>query len=249
MPKMKFVIIDDEEKHRNLIKSILKEEKNLLCSGEASCVAEGLALIEETSPDLVLLDIDMPDGTGFDLLKSISPIDFQVVFITAHDEFAVKAFKFSALDYLLKPIDPEELLLAVQKAQKVQQQSQNQLQLATLLSNVESFSQQVKKLVLKDSDNIYIVSTQEILYLQADNNYTSFFLTENRKIVVSKTLKEYEQLLENSGFFRTHQSYLINLAYLQRIDKRDGGSVVLQEKIYLPLAQRRKDSLLKMLEK
>lgn len=246
---MKFVIIDDEEKHRNLIKSILKEEKNLLCSGEASCVAEGLALIEETSPDLVLLDIDMPDGTGFDLLKSISPIDFQVVFITAHDEFAVKAFKFSALDYLLKPIDPEELLLAVQKAQKVQQQSQNQLQLATLLSNVESFSQQVKKLVLKDSDNIYIVSTQEILYLQADNNYTSFFLTENRKIVVSKTLKEYEQLLENSGFFRTHQSYLINLAYLQRIDKRDGGSVVLQEKIYLPLAQRRKDSLLKMLEK
>ncbi|SFF30017.1 LytR/AlgR family response regulator transcription factor [Thermoflexibacter ruber] len=246
---MKFVIIDDEEKHRNLIKSILKEEKNLLCSGEATCVAEGLALIEETSPDLVLLDIDMPDGTGFDLLKSISPIDFQVVFITAHDEFAVKAFKFSALDYLLKPIDPEELLLAVQKAPKVQQQSQNQLQLATLLSNVESFSQQVKKLVLKDSDNIYIVSTQEILYLQAHNNYTSFFLTENRKIVVSKTLKEYEQLLENSGFFRTHQSYLINLAYLQRIDKREGGSIVLQEKIYLPLAQRRKDSLLKMLEK
>jgi two-component system LytT family response regulator len=246
---MKFVIIDDEEKHRNLIKSILKEEKNLVCVGEATCVAEGLALIEETCPDLALLDIDMPDGTGFDLLKSISPIDFQVVFITAHDEFAVKAFKFSALDYLLKPIDPDELLLAVQKAQKVQQQSQNQLQLATLLSNVESFSQQVKKLVLKDSDNIYIVSTQEILYLQSDNNYTSFFLTENRKIVVSKTLKEYEQLLENSGFFRTHQSYLINLAYLHRIDKRDGGSVVLQEKIYLPLAQRRKDSLLKMLEK
>jgi two-component system LytT family response regulator len=246
---MKFVIIDDEEKHRNLIKSILKEDKNLLCLGEADCVAKGLALVEATSPDLVLLDIDMPDGTGFDLLKSISTIDFLVVFVTAYDEFAIKAFKFSALDYLLKPIDPEELLLAVQKAQKVQQQSQNQLQLAALLSNVESFSHQVKKLVLKDSDNIYIVSTQEILYLQADNNYTSFFLTKDRKIVVSKTLKEYEQLLENNGFFRIHQSYLINLAYLQRIDKRDGGSVVLQEKIYLPLAQRRKDSLLKMLEK
>lgn len=246
---MKLIIIDDEEQQRNFTSSVVKKYcPTIEIVAQAANVKEGIEAIQKYAPDLILLDVEMPDGTGFDLLKKLMPIDFQVIFITAHNEFAVKAFKFSALDYLLKPVDPEELVMTLQKAQQVQKQTQIQMQLSILLNNIQDFAGEVKKLVLKDADNVHIVSISEVMYMQADNNYTSFFLTDKRKIVISKTLKEYEQLLEGKGFFRCHQSYLVNLNYILRIDKREGGFIVMKDQTQLPLSSRKKEQLLQWLE-
>jgi two-component system, LytTR family, response regulator len=246
---MKAVIIDDEKEQRELHKMILETYcPAIQVVGEANGVAAGVTLINKLAPDLVLLDIEMGDGTGFDLLKKLIPIEFKVIFVTAHHEFAVKAFKFSALDYLLKPIDPEELQLAVQKALSLHSQDKMKLQLSVLLSNIQDFAGEVKKLILKDSENIHLVSIGEIVRLESEKNYTTFFLTENRKILISKTLKEYEQILEDKGFFRCHQSHLVNLNYLVKIDKRDGGSLLMKDGVLLPLATRRKEELMRILE-
>jgi two-component system, LytTR family, response regulator len=246
---MKLIIIDDEEQQRNFTSAVVKKYcPSIEIVAQASNVKDGVEAIQKYAPDLILLDVEMPDGTGFDLLKKLMPIDFQVIFITAHNEFAVKAFKFSALDYLLKPVDPEELVMTLQKAQQLKKQTQIQMQLAILLNNIQDFAGEVKKLVLKDADNVHIVSIAEVMYMQADNNYTSFFLADKRKIVISKTLKEYEQLLEGKGFFRCHQSHLINLNYVLRIDKRDGGFIVMKDQTQLPLSSRKKDQLLEWLE-
>ncbi|HAI77351.1 MAG TPA: DNA-binding response regulator [Microscillaceae bacterium] len=247
---MNIVLVEDEPKQRSFVKQIIETYTPYTIIGEAGSVSEGEALLKTKSPDLVLMDIEMPDGTGFDLLKKLGDdINFQVIFITAHNAFAIQAFKFSALDYLLKPLDPEDLTQALQKAQKNIQQNQIQLQLATLMNNIQDFAGHVKKLVLKDADNIYVVASSDIYYLEADSNYTTFFLVDGSKILISKTLKEYEQLLEGQGFFRCHQSFLINLAYLARVDKRDGGMVILKNEAAIPLASRKKDLLLKTLER
>lgn len=246
---MKLIIIDDEEQQRNFTSAVVKKYcPSIEIVAQAANVKDGVEAIQKYAPDLILLDVEMPDGTGFDLLKKLMPIDFQVIFITAHNEFAVKAFKFSALDYLLKPVDPEELVMTLQKAQQLKKQTQIQMQLAILLNNIQDFAGEVKKLVLKDADNVHIVSIADVMYMQADNNYTSFFLADKRKIVISKTLKEYEQLLEGKGFFRCHQSHLINLNYVLRIDKRDGGFIVMKDQTQLPLSSRKKDQLLEWLE-
>jgi two-component system LytT family response regulator len=246
---MKIIIIDDEEQQRNFTSTVVKKYcPTIEIVAQAANVKDGIEAIQKYAPDLILLDVEMPDGTGFDLLKKLMPIDFQVIFITAHNEFAVKAFKFSALDYLLKPVAPEELVITLQKAEQVQKQTQIQMQLAILLNNIQDFAGEVKKLVLKDADNVHIVSISEVMYMQADNNYTSFFLTDKRKIVISKTLKEYEQLLEGKGFFRCHQSHLVNLNYILRIDKRDGGFIVMKDQTQLPLSSRKKEQLLQWLE-
>jgi two-component system LytT family response regulator len=246
---MKIIIIDDEEQQRNFTSTVVKKYcPTIEIVAQVANVKDGIEAIQKYVPDLILLDVEMPDGTGFDLLKKLMPIDFQVIFITAHNEFAVKAFKFSALDYLLKPVAPEELVITLQKAEQVQKQTQIQMQLAILLNNIQDFAGEVKKLVLKDADNVHIVSISEVMYMQADNNYTSFFLTDKRKIVISKTLKEYEQLLEGKGFFRCHQSHLVNLNYILRIDKRDGGFIVMKDQTQLPLSSRKKEQLLQWLE-
>jgi two-component system LytT family response regulator len=209
-------------------------------------VQSGIKAIEEMSPDIVFLDIQMPDGTGFDVLKAVKNKNFEVVFITAHEEFAIKAIKFSALDYLLKPIDPMELKLAVEKAIKAVDEKHEDIQFDTLQHNMQP--NQKRRLVLKTQESVHVVELHEIIRCEADRNYTSFFLVGGKKILVSKTLKEYETLLTQHNFLRIQQSHLINLDYVDRYDKGNGGSVVMKDKSEVPLSPAKRDIFFKIIE-
>ncbi len=247
---MKIAIIDDETHHRSYLKQLLADCASAMqLVGEADSVSSGISLIWETRPDVLLLDIEMQDGTGFELLQKIQPVDFQVIFTTAHQSFAIQAFKFSAIDYLLKPVDISELTTALRRASENKRLSDVQVQLTALMGNIQSLSNEPRKIVLKDAENIHLVAISDIIRLEAANNYTLFCLADQRKIIVSKTLKDYERLLEEHFFFRCHQSHLINLHYLQRIGKKDGGSVIMKDNSELPLATRKRDALIELLEK
>lgn len=241
---MKIALIDDERSMREALKTILNHYFTDLDIQEASGVEEGLVLLSSFHPDLLLLDVEMGDGTGFDLLSRLPLISYPLVFVTAHDDYAVKAFKFSALDYLLKPVDPEELKNAVEKSQ------QNKIiespHVKAFLHNWKE--KQLERIVLSDHTNINILELQEIIRCQSVNNYTHFYLTEGREIVITKTLKHYEELLTDQGFFRTHQSHVINLQYLSKYSKRDGGELVMKDNTIIPVSSRKKEGLLDLLK-
>ncbi len=172
--------------------------------------------------------------------------DFKVIFVTAYDQFAIKAIKFSALDYLLKPVDPEDLIEAVKKAEKLVMHELNQ-QLNTLEDNMQTQDKFKKKIILKTFDNIHLVKLLDLVYCESRDNYTDFHLLNGKKILVSNTLKEYDEMLSEYGFFRAHKSYLINLIHIDRFEKAEGGSIVLVNEIKLPVASRKKEQLLEML--
>lgn len=241
------LIIDDENRTRDLIAKMINSfglDIEAIPAGEN--VQSGIAAIEELKPDIVFLDIQMPDGTGFDVLKSVKNKNFEVVFITAHEEFAIKAIKFSALDYLLKPIDPTELKLAVEKAIKAVDDKKEDSQFEALQYNIQP--NQKRRLVLKTQESVHVIELDEIIRCEADRNYTSFFLVGGKKILVSKTLKEYETLLSPHNFLRIQQSHLINLDYVDRYDKGNGGSVVMKDGSEVPLSPAKREIFFKILE-
>lgn len=243
----KALIIDDENRTRELIAKMIDSfgfDIQTLPIGEN--VQSGIKAIEQYHPDIVFLDVQMPDGTGFDVLKSVAKKDFEVVFITAHEEFAIKAIKFSALDYLLKPIDPSELKSAVERALKAIDEKKEDSQFEALQHNIQP--QQKKKLVLKTQESVFVVELDEIIRCEADRNYTSFFLVNGKKILVSRTLKDYETLLTSHNFLRVQQSHLINLDYVDRYDKGNGGSVVMKDGSEVPLSPAKRDIFFKILE-
>jgi two-component system LytT family response regulator len=241
------IVIDDEDKARETIVNMLSMYcKDVEVVAEAHDVQSGYDTIRKHAPELVLLDIKMPDGTGFDLLRKFLNFDFQVIFITAYEEFAIRAFKFSALDYLLKPIDPDELVGAVQKAQAKLKSDNLTVKIQTLFENIDHLSNREKKIVLKTSSNVHVVNLYEIIRCQSDKNYTHFYTTDGEKIVVSKTLKEYDELLRTYGFFRVHQSHLINLTFVKRFEKSDGGYLVMKDNSKVPVSFRKKDDLMKL---
>lgn len=246
---MKLIIIDDEERSRNSIAGLLKfSQLDLNLVAEADSVATGVAAIIEHKPDLILLDINMPDGTGFNLLKKLGTINFKIIFITAYEEYAIKAFDFSAIDYLLKPVDPQKLFHAIEKAHDLVEQESVNLKLNALFANLENSSTTNKKLVLKTAENIYIVNTNDILRCESDGGYTQFSLVDGKKILVSKNLKDYEEMLNGYGFYRIHQSHMINIKYIDHYSKIEGGTVVMKDNSELPLARRKKESFLRLLE-
>lgn len=239
-------VIDDEPKARETIINILGlSPVELVVVGEADDVISAYELILLNTPDLVLLDINLPDGTGFDLLKKFDQINFKVIFITAHEEYAIKAFKCSAIDYILKPITAAELLKAIEKANDSLSKEETAFKLSTLLSNLDK----LKKIVLKTSESIHIVNVQHIVHCEADVNYTTFYLTGGEKLIVSKPLKEYDDLLCQTGFFRTHQSHLVNLEHILRYDKTDGGYLVMDNNSTIPVSTRKKEALFQLFEK
>ena len=243
----KALIIDDENRTRDLIAKMINSfglDIEAIPAGEN--VQSGIQAIEEYHPDIVFLDIQMPDGTGFDVLRGVKEKNFEVIFITAHEEFAIKAIKFSALDYLLKPVDPSELRAAVEKALKAVDEKKEELQFDTLQHNIQP--NQKKRLVLKTQESVYVVELEDIIRCEADRNYTSFFLSGGKKILVSKTLKEYETLLAPHNFLRVQQSHLINLNYVDRYDKGNGGSVVMKDGSEVPLSPAKRDIFFKILE-
>ena len=243
------LIVDDEALIRQMIKGILVSKcPEIIVIAEASDIDEAYNIIKDQKPDLVLLDIKMPGGSGFDLLSKLGKIDFKIIFITAYEEFAIKAFEFAAIDYILKPLDPDALFKAIEKA-KFAIHAELSLQLNTLLNNISSPSNGEKKLVLKTSNNIHIVNIDSIIHLESDHNYSVFYINDGRKIVVSKTLREYDDLLEKHDFFRVHKSHLINLKQISRFERANGGTLIMSNESRIPVASRKKESLLELFDK
>jgi two-component system LytT family response regulator len=248
---MKVVIIDDENRTRNLIRKMVESfGLDVTCNAEGQDLKSGLKVIQEEDPDIVLLDIQMPDGSGFDLLNLVENKRFKVIFITAHEEFAIKAIKFSAFDYILKPVDADELEKTLKKAiTEIKEENQftiNDTQYAALSQNI--IPKQKQRLVLKTQESIYVVDLKDIIRCEADRNYTSFYLHNKTKILVSKTLKEYDLMLTPFNFLRVQQSHLINLDYVDRYDKGQGGAVVMKDGSQVPLSQSKREIFFSILE-
>ncbi|HSZ72335.1 MAG TPA: LytTR family DNA-binding domain-containing protein [Cytophagaceae bacterium] len=242
---LKALLVDDENKSRESLKILIED----FCDGVevvamASSVDEALEALNTTSPNIVFLDIRMNKETGFDFLNKCSKIDFQVVFTTAYSEYAIDAIKFSALDYLLKPINIEDLKNAIDKAEKKFSNNDLRERVDFLFQNFKVDSSDNFKLVLPTSEGLMFINFKDILYCEASSNYTIFHMRDSKKYVVSKTLKEYEDLLVNYNFFRIHNSFLINLREIVKYVKGDGGYVVLSNDKSLDVSKRKKEFFL-----
>lgn len=245
---LKTIIIDDEEHVRKTLgKFLLKYCPQVVIAGEAAGVAEAYALINRHHPDLLLLDIELEDGTGFDLLKKFQHPNFKVIFITAHNEFAIQAFKVSALDYILKPVNPEELAGAVEKTRQLVQQ-ELRLKLEALETNLNAEDKKCKKVIIKSLESIHLLDKNNITHCESDGSYCTIYTTEGMKIVTSKPIKDFDEMLSGSGFYRVHRSYLINLSHIKRIDKAEGGTVILSNDQKIPVASRKREILLDLLD-
>lgn len=243
----RILIIDDEKRIRDFVKRMIESfgfDVEVYTDGEN--VETGLKAIQELKPDIVFLDIQMPDGTGFDLLNQVGEKGFELIFITAFQEYAIMAIKFSALDYILKPIDAEELKTALQNALDTIDFKKEETQYEALTHNLNA--NQKRKLVLKTQESVHVVDLNEIIRCEADKNYTFFYLNSGKKILVSRTLKDFELLLANHGFFRVQQSHLINLEYIDRYDKSEGGSVIMKDGAAVPLSTAKKEQFFQILE-
>ncbi len=238
-------IIDDEPAARLLIRTILEARRpDVYIAGEAGSVEEGISLLQKTTPDLLLLDIALKDGTGFDLLNRWTGQLFQVILITAFDTFAVKAFRYSALDFLVKPFDPEDLVAAVDKATR-QMSEWLPRQLANLLTT--QHKQVFEKIALPSAEALHLVTVKDILRLESDAGYTTVFVFGGERILVSRTIKDFEELLPENSFFRVHQSHIINLHFAQKVLREDGGYVLLSDGAKLPISRRRKEEFMEAL--
>ena len=240
---MRTVIIDDETNGRMTLKNFIKKyAPHLELVGEADNVASGVALIDEVKPELVFLDIQMPDGTGFDLLGLVEFSDFKLIFCTAYDQYAVKAFRFSAIDYLLKPLDPDVFVAAVAKlADRGDEQLAERLDL--LLSTRSEFS----RIALHASEGIHLVNVSDIVRCESSGNYTNFCLKGKKEILVTRTLKDYDELLSPHGFLRVHKSHLINLAQVTTYLKGEGGWVKMSDGSTVEVSRRKKEQLMSVL--
>tara|TARA_B100000809_G_C15114102_1_gene521732 strand:- start:1380 stop:2105 length:726 start_codon:yes stop_codon:yes gene_type:complete len=239
---IKAVIIDDIQEAITVLQSDLETYcKNIEVIGSANGVVSGAKLIKELKPDLVFLDIQMPDGTGFDLLEIIGETDFKLIFTTASDEFAIKAFKFSAIDYLLKPIDPDDLMQAVEK---VEQQQEPTSRLELLKENLSH----PKKIALNTVEKIHIVDIENVIRLESNINYTRFFFVDGTKLLVTKTLKEFDKMLSDHSFIRIHQSHLVNANFIKEFLKQN-GEVILKDGTKIPVSTRKKSTLMDMISK
>ena len=243
-------IIEDEEHTRDALVNILTTHcKSVHVVGTADDVTKALEEINLYKPDLVLADIAILGGTCFDVFEKLDETDFKIIIITAHAEYALKAIKFSAIEYLIKPIDPLELVTAIQKVSESLQKENTQMLLKNLITNIRTPEKKFEQIVLKTAESIYLVNLKEIMHIEADGSYTRFYFQDGRKIVVSKVIKEYDEMLSGVDFLRVHQSHLINLNYVDRFEKQDGGYLVLKNKAIIPVSYRKKESLLKVLEK
>ena len=246
---MKAILIDDEISNLENLRTLLEKHcPQVTIMATAQNINDAVDIIEKYSPDLVFLDIQMGEQTGFDVLKLLPTRNFEVIFVTAYDQYGIQAVKFAALDYLLKPIDIEELINAVNKAEhKLATQIQN-LQLDFLLQQLKKPETNISKIALQMQSEIRYVALSEIIRCEADNTYTRFFLSSNEKILVSKSLKEYADLLRPSGFLRTHQSHLVNPKYVKSWLKEDGGILLLTSGEKIPVSKPNKDTVKQALQ-
>ncbi len=242
------VIIDDESAFINTLNVMIKEHPEFKIVGTARSVKEGIVLINSLKPDIVFLDIQLGDGLGFDVLKETSSLNFIVIFVTAFDYYAVEAFRFSAIDYLLKPISSDNLKEALDKVNERIDERGLRSKIDLFLNNYHSREKHNKKIVLKELDTHHVLSVDDIICCSAEGSYTKFYIKGNIRIVVSKHLKEYEKLLENYDFIRVHRSHLVNINKINKYEKRDGGILSLEEEIKVIVSVRKKDKISSILK-
>lgn len=247
------LLIDDDSNLRNGMRSLLNRyapEINIL--GEADSVKTGIKAMDSLKPQVVFLDIQLTDGTGFDILEKLAQKNGKssshIVFVTAHEEYAIKAFRFSALDFLLKPVDPEELEKVIEKIKNALEKNDNYAHIDLLLENIRKKVDNFKRIALSTADGIHLVEVSDIIRCESEDNYTKFYIKNGKPILISKTLKEYEELLGEHGFERIHQSHLINLSCLKSYIKKDGGYVIMADNSKLPISQRKKERLQELLK-
>jgi two-component system LytT family response regulator len=249
MAMIRALLVDDEPRARESLKVILERyfpEVDVV--GEAEGVDDAFMAIQNLKPNTVFLDINMPDGSGFDLLKRFETIDFKVVFVTAFEEYALEAIKFSALDYILKPINTNELRVAIERlTSSLDEKDDLAIKLKAFFANMEAASQEKKKIVLKTSESIHLVPIQTIVRCEADGNYTKVFFDNQPKLLISKPLKHFEDMLEEFGFVRVHQSHLVNINHVVRVDKVDGGVLIFADGAQVSISVRKREQLFKLL--
>ncbi len=243
------IIIDDEAHARQTIRTILDAQfKEIEIIAEAGSVAESIRLINEKEPDLLFLDIDLPDGNAFNILKQIDYKKYRIIFITAYQEYAIRAIKFSAFDYILKPVNPAELVNTVKNAitEDLIEGYENKFQ--AFFSNISNTTPEQKKIVLRTSDKIHVVDIKNIIRCEADNAYTTIFTNDGKNIVVSKGIKSFDELLSTYNFMRVHQSHLVNPNYISYFKKHDGGFLVMSDNSNVPVSSQKKHILLEYLD-
>jgi two-component system LytT family response regulator len=241
---MNTIIIDDESSGRKTIRSfITKYANNLNIVAEADSVKSGLIAINNHQPDVLFLDVRMNDGTGFNLLEQLSNITFQVIFVTAYEEHAIKAFKHSAVDYLLKPLDPDDFIASVSKLKKDTKLEEIEKKVEALIQN----NHRIEKIALPTLSGLNMIKIKDIVHCESDNNYTNFHLINGSKLLVSRTLKEYDEILSPEGFYRTHKSHLVNIKFITEYIKGEGGMVKLENGDHIEVSRRRKEGLMHIL--
>lgn len=243
---IKTIIIDDERNSLEMMEWLLKTycpevQIMAMCSSPAA----GIKAIEEHAPELVFLDIEMPKMNGFDLLEKLNEIKFEVVFTTAYDKFAVKAFKYSALNYLLKPVDPDELQSTISRyLQKNATTSKVQMEL--LFQNLLNREKTIERIALSTNDGLIFVQTKDITYCQADSNYTNVVMSNGSKILVAKTLKEIDETLSGKEFFRVHHSYLVNINHISKFVRGDGGYILMPDNTQITISRSKRDEFFQL---
>lgn len=241
------IIIDDEAKGRFALKEKIKNYcQDVLVVAEATNGIEGIAAIEKHHPQIIFLDIEMPGMNGFDMLNHLPLKNFQIIFTTAYDHYAIKAIKYAAFDYLLKPVDIEELRQVIARI-NVLSNNQTKSQIELLKQNIRNPKKLLNKLAIPTLEGLCFYDIHDITYLEAQSNYTNIYFSSNTKILASKTLKEFEELLPDDIFFRLHHSYIINLNYIKRYIKGDGGQVELRTGTFIDVSRRKKEEFLKII--
>lgn len=242
------LIVDDELNNRENLKALLSEYcKNVEVIGLADSVDSAFRIIQSLKPDLVFLDIKMPEKDGFKLLESINSIHFEVIIVTAYNQYAIQAIKFCAIDYLLKPIDIIELSNAVDHVSLRLDQKQENERLKQLISHLNNKGSS-SKIGLASHNKVDFVEIARIVRCEADNNYTHVFLENQGKMLISKTLKEFEELLKDHGFIRLHQSHLINSAYIKSYQKNDGGNITMTDGSTIPISRTKKNEIIALIK-
>ncbi len=240
---IKAVLIDDIPAAIKMLESDLQTHcPEIEVIGKAASVVSAAKLLRELKPDVVFLDIELEDGNAFDLLQILPEISFKIIFVTASDKYAIRAFRFSAIDYLLKPIDIDELKDAVQKIKN----SDSKEKIDVLLDHWSNKNAS-DRIALHSNDEIKIVNLLDIVRCESDNNYTNFYFVNKGRFLVTRTLKSYDQLLSESGFIRVHQSHLVNIKHIKSYVKTDGGYLLMSDQSRVPVAVRKKAEVMDLL--
>ena len=247
---MNALIIDDESKARSLLTTILRDyNTDVTTILEASTLLEGVEIIKNNTIDILFLDIEMPQHSGLELFDfvPVENVNFEIIFTTAYSEYAIKAFEFSAIDYLLKPLRPNKVKEALEKASRLINQNQLQQRLLELKNSLSS--EKFSKIALPVEDGVLFVKLDEIYALEADGMYTNFHLSQNRKILISKPMKYFSDLLENKElFYKPHRSHLVNLKFLQKVVKKDGTYIEMENDMCIPVSKEKREELINLLK-